>query len=67
MQEEDYEVTVFTCPQCGGRLLSDDTMAATFCSFCGGERIVKIAENSELLEHTLNQYEFGEASVRWIS
>lgn len=40
VQEEDYEVTVFTCPQCGGQLLSDDTTAATFCSFCGGSTIL---------------------------
>lgn len=31
----EYEVTVFTCPQCGGELISEDTTAATFCSFCG--------------------------------
>lgn len=38
--EEEYEVTVFTCPQCGGELISNDTTAATFCSFCGGSAIL---------------------------
>ncbi|MBR1854673.1 MAG: zinc ribbon domain-containing protein [Lachnospiraceae bacterium] len=38
--EEDCEVTVYTCPQCGGQLMSDDTTAATFCSFCGGSTIL---------------------------
>jgi hypothetical protein len=38
--EEEYEVTVFTCPQCGGELISNDTTAATFCSFCGGSTIL---------------------------
>lgn len=38
--EDDYEITVFTCPQCGGELVSDDTTAATFCSFCGGSTIL---------------------------
>lgn len=38
--EEEYEVTVFTCPQCGGEILSEDTTAATFCSFCGSATIL---------------------------
>lgn len=35
-----YSVTVFTCPQCGGQILSEDTTAATFCSFCGASTIL---------------------------
>ncbi|MBD5552490.1 MAG: zinc ribbon domain-containing protein [Lachnospiraceae bacterium] len=35
-----YEVTIFTCPQCGGELISEDTTAATFCSFCGASTIL---------------------------
>lgn len=38
--QEEYEVTVFTCPQCGGELISEDTTAATFCSFCGASVIL---------------------------
>lgn len=37
---EEYEVTVFTCPQCGGEIMSEDTTAATFCSFCGSATIL---------------------------
>lgn len=37
---EEYEVTVFTCPQCGGEILSEDTTAVTFCSFCGASTIL---------------------------
>lgn len=37
---EEYEATVFTCPQCGGEILSEDTTAATFCSFCGSSTIL---------------------------
>lgn len=40
MQREEYEVTVFVCPQCGGELLSEDTTAATFCSYCGASTIL---------------------------
>ena len=37
-QEEDtstYEASVFTCPMCGGELLSTDETYVTFCSYCG--------------------------------
>lgn len=34
--EEQYlEGTLFTCPQCGGEILSDSDTAVTFCSYCG--------------------------------
>ncbi len=36
----EYKVTVFTCPQCGSELISEDTTAATFCSFCGATAIL---------------------------
>ncbi len=38
--EDDYEVTIFTCPQCGGEILSTDNAAAGFCSFCGASTIL---------------------------
>lgn len=37
---DEYEVTIFTCPQCGGEIISEDTTAATFCSFCGAATIL---------------------------
>lgn len=39
-ENTEYEVTLFSCPQCGGQLLSEDTTAATFCSFCGASTIL---------------------------
>ncbi len=33
--DETYAVTVFTCPQCGGEIMTQDDTAATFCSYCG--------------------------------
>jgi len=38
--DDEYEVTVFSCPQCGGELLCYDDTAATFCSYCGGSTIL---------------------------
>lgn len=35
-----YGANVFTCPQCGAQLLSEDTAAADFCSYCGASTIL---------------------------
>lgn len=35
-----FEATIFTCPQCGGEILSTDNSAAEFCSFCGASTIL---------------------------
>lgn len=39
-ERTEYEVTIFTCPQCGGEIVSQDTTAAAFCSFCGASTIL---------------------------
>jgi hypothetical protein len=44
---ENYDVTVFTCPQCGGEILSTDNAAAGFCSFCGASTILYSRISSE--------------------
>jgi len=31
----NFESTLYTCPQCGGEILSDNDTAVTFCSYCG--------------------------------
>ncbi len=35
-----YEVNIFTCPQCGGEIVTEDNEAAAFCSYCGGSTIL---------------------------
>ena len=35
-----YNATIFTCPQCGGEILSTDNTAANFCSFCGASTVL---------------------------
>lgn len=40
IEQTEYDVTIFTCPQCGGEILSTDTSAAEFCSFCGASTIL---------------------------
>ena len=40
LERKEFDVTIFTCPQCGGEILSTDTSAAEFCSFCGASTIL---------------------------
>ena len=41
MQDPDtFDATIFTCPQCGGEILSMDNEATSFCSFCGASTIL---------------------------
>jgi len=56
-------ITKYTCNICLGLLLA---MLINFVAVNVSSKLQR-TEDSELLEHTLNQYEFGEASVRRIS
>lgn len=47
IENEMFDVTVFTCPQCGGEIFSTDTSAAEFCSFCGASTILSNRINKE--------------------
>ena len=38
--DDEEEVTLYTCPQCGGDIMCDDDTAATFCSYCGASSVV---------------------------
>lgn len=42
-----FEATIFTCPQCGGEILSTDNSAAEFCSFCGASTILSSRLSNE--------------------
>ena len=46
-ENNDFDVTIFTCPQCGGEILSTDTSAAEFCSFCGASTILSSRISNE--------------------
>ena len=39
-ESNEYEVTIFTCPQCAGEIYSTDNTAAGLCSFCGASTIL---------------------------
>ena len=46
--EKYYDATVFTCPQCGGELISTSDTAATFCSFCGASVLLESRVSREM-------------------
>lgn len=38
--EEQESVFVFTCPSCGGEILTDENTAATFCPYCDNPTVM---------------------------
>lgn len=38
--QDNFNATVFSCPQCGGEILSTDETVAGFCSFCGASTVL---------------------------
>lgn len=40
-QPDEMQVTIYTCSQCGGELMSTDTDATAFCSYCGSHQILE--------------------------
>ena len=39
-ERKDFGVTVFTCPQCGGEIMTTNVTAAGFCTYCGASTIL---------------------------
>lgn len=39
--QDSYDVTVFTCPACGGEIISNDQSIAEFCSYCGSSVVLE--------------------------
>ena len=47
-EENDmFGVTVFTCPQCGGEIMTTNVTAAGFCTYCGASTILDSRMKSE--------------------
>lgn len=40
LDTECFDVTVFTCPQCGAEIMASENSAAEFCLYCGGSSIL---------------------------
>ncbi len=40
-QPDKMQVTIYTCSQCGGELMSTDTDATAFCSYCGSHQVLE--------------------------
>ena len=36
-EQETYDTTIYTCTQCGAEIMTTDSTAVTFCSYCGTE------------------------------
>lgn len=42
-----FETTIFTCPQCGGEMMGDDTDITSFCSYCGAPNVLNTRISKE--------------------
>ncbi len=65
-EDETYEAHIFTCPQCGGSILSTDEAAVTFCSFCGSQvtlqsRLVKMKKPDRIIPFQIGTEECKKA------
>lgn len=59
-----FEATIFTCPQCGGEILSTDNSAAEFCSFCGASTILSGRLSNEKRPVRIIPFKITEASCK---
>lgn len=46
-KEEGMDVFVYTCPQCGGELITTEETYATFCSYCGSSVLLEQKKRKE--------------------
>lgn len=47
-EEKDFfETTVFSCPQCGGEMIGDETDATMVCSYCGANNVLETRLSKE--------------------
>ena len=37
---DEIQVTIFTCPQCGAEIFSEENDATAFCSYCGASNVL---------------------------
>lgn len=68
---DQYEANVYTCPQCGGEIISDADTAVTFCSYCGSStvlegRLTKIRKPDYVIPFVKTKEEARDAYVRTI-
>ena len=38
---QSYDATIFSCPHCGGEIISTDNSVTEFCSFCGAHTVLE--------------------------
>ena len=43
----EYGVTIFTCPQCGGEVMTTDESITGFCTFCGASTVLDARMSKE--------------------
>ena len=47
METDEYGVVLFTCPQCGGEVITTDESITGFCTFCGASTMLDMRMKNE--------------------
>ena len=47
VETDEYGVTLFTCPQCGGEVITTDESITGFCTFCGASTMLDMRMKNE--------------------
>ena len=47
ISEDAYGVQIFTCPQCGGEIMTTNISVTGFCSYCGASTVLDSRMASE--------------------
>lgn len=63
-EHNSFGVTIFSCPQCGGELMTDDTTVATFCSFCGSSTILDSRVSMEKCPDAIIPFSMNEEACK---
>lgn len=63
-EEEQATMRSFTCPSCGGEIITDDTTAATFCPYCENPAIIPRAVTGGLRPDGVLPFKLGKADAK---
>ncbi len=71
-EQDEYEVTVFHCPHCGGEIYTTDNSATGFCSYCGAfttleSRLESVKKPQYIIPFRINKSECAEIYSKYVA
>lgn len=62
--EDTYPSMVYTCPNCGGTLISTDETAVTFCSYCGSSVVLEGRLEAQATPDVIIPFQIGKEECK---